>query len=62
MLNQLLALIKREPAVVVTVAAAVLGLAVAFGVPLSPDRIAAITAVLTVVAGIIVRSQVTPTP
>jgi len=62
MLDKLLALIKREPAVVVTVAAAVLGLAVAFGVPFSADQKTAIFAALTVVAGIIVRANVTPTP
>lgn len=52
--------IKREPAILVTVAAAILGLATAFGLHLSADQNAAIAAVLTVIAGIIVRANVTP--
>jgi hypothetical protein len=59
-LNSILAFIRREPAVVTTVGAAVLGLAVSFGLPLTLDEKASIDAFLTVIAGVIVRSQVTP--
>ncbi len=59
-MNSILAFIRREPAVVTTVGAAILGLAVSFGLPLSFDQKTAIDAFLTVIAGVIVRSQVTP--
>ncbi len=52
--------IKREPAMIVTVGLAVIELAVSFGLNITDRQTSAITAVLTVVAGAIVRSQVSP--
>ena len=62
MLNQLVALIKREPAMIVTVGLAIVELAVSFGLNITDRQTSAITAILTVVAGVVVRSQVSPTP
>lgn len=53
-------LIRQEPALVVSLASAGLSLAVAFGLPLSVAQKAGIVAVLQIVAGLIVRSRVTP--
>jgi hypothetical protein len=61
-MNGILALIKREPAVVVALIDALLVLGVTFGLHVQPDQTAAIDAVLAVVGGIVVRSQVSPTP
>jgi hypothetical protein len=62
MFNQLLAFVKREPALIVTVGLALVELAVSFGLNITDRQTSAITAVLTVVAGVVVRSQVSPTP
>lgn len=51
--------IRNEP-VLVSLAAALIALAVAFGVGLSADQQAAIMAVVVIVAGLITRSKVTP--
>ena len=58
-------LFSNEPALVMAVIEAVLVLLVAFGVPISNDQKAAViglaSAVLALVGGLVVRSQVTPT-
>jgi uncharacterized membrane protein len=55
---------QTEPALVVAVVVAVLDLLIAFGVPVSADQkvtiVALVTAVLTLVGGWVVRSQVSP--
>lgn len=53
-------LIRQEPALVVSLASAGLSLGVAFGLPISVAQKAGIVAVLQVVAGLIVRSRVSP--
>lgn len=52
---------KKEPAVIVSLVAALLGLAASFGLDLSQEQTAAILAVVTIVAGLVIRGQVTPT-
>ncbi len=56
----MLKLFKTEPAVFVTLFMASVGLLVSFGVPVTDKQQAAVYAVLTILAGIIVRSQVSP--
>lgn len=51
---------SREPAVWISVIGAAITLAVAFGLKLSPDQQTAVDALLTILVGIIIRSQVTP--
>jgi uncharacterized membrane protein len=51
---------NNEPAVIVSLVAAILGLAASFGLNLSADQTAAIMAVVTIVAGLVIRSKVTP--
>lgn len=57
-------LFKTEPAVVTGVVSAVLALLVAFNVPLSEDQgqaiLGATVAILALVQGLVVRSQVAP--
>lgn len=53
-------LIRREPALVVSLASAGLSLGVAFGLPLSVAQKGAIVAVLQIAAGLIVRARVSP--
>jgi len=53
-------LLKTEPAVLISLLTALIGLAVAFGVNLTSGQVGAISAVLTVIGGLFVRSQVTP--
>lgn len=60
-MDAILTLIRREPALVVAIADAVIVLAVSFGLPIDPAQKAAIDALLALVGGAIVRSQVTPT-
>lgn len=55
-----MSLIRSEPALVATVLAGGLTLGAAFGLPLSAAQIAAVGTFLTLVAGLFVRSQVTP--
>jgi hypothetical protein len=58
-------LVKTEPAIVVGFVDALIVLAITFGVPINEDQKAAIdgllAAGLAVVAGIAIRSQVSPT-
>jgi len=51
---------KTEPAVIVSLVAAILSLAVAFGLSLSGEQTAAIVAVVQIVAGLVIRQNVTP--
>lgn len=60
MLKKLLDLIKREPALFISLAAGVLTLLAAFGLNVGDQRQAAIMAVIQLLVGIVVRSQVTP--
>jgi hypothetical protein len=49
---------KEEPTAVVTIINAALNLAIAFGLHLSADQIAAIVAFTTLLSGIVIRTQV----
>lgn len=51
---------KTEPAIIIALAAAVLGLAASFGLPLTQEQTAAVMAVVTILAGLVTRSKVTP--
>ncbi len=51
---------KAEPAVYISLIGAILGLAVAFGLKLTPAQTASIQAVIQIVSGIVTRTQVTP--
>ena len=51
---------SREPAVYIAVVNALLVLGVTFGLPLTSEQKGAIDAVLAAVAGVIIRTQVTP--
>lgn len=52
--------VKREPAIVVTVFLALVELAASFGFNVTDRQTSAITAILTVAAGVLVRANVTP--
>ena len=62
----MLALIRREPALVTGLVLALIGVVSAFGLHISDDQKAAVVAlvgsVLAIVGAVQVRSQVTPTP
>ncbi len=60
MIQKLLALVAREPAVVVSLIDAVLVVGVTFGLHLAPEQTAAVDALLVVLAGVFTRSQVSP--
>lgn len=51
---------KTEPAIIISLVAACLGLAASFGFSLSQEQTAAIMAVVTILAGLVTRSKVTP--
>lgn len=51
---------KTEPAVVVSLVAAILSLAVSFGANLSAEQTGSILAVVQIAAGLLIRSKVTP--
>lgn len=53
--------IKSEPALVSGALQAAIGLAVVFGVPLSPEQTGAILALSAALLAFVVRSKVTPT-
>ncbi len=55
-----MSILNTEPAVVVAFVTALLGLGAAFGLNLSSEQIAAIMAVITILAGFLVRHKVTP--
>jgi hypothetical protein len=52
---------SQEPAAWIAAANAVLILAVSFGLPLTSEQKTAIIAVVTIGAGLLIRTQVTPT-
>jgi hypothetical protein len=52
--------LKTEPAIIVSLVAAILGLAASFGLSLSQEQTAAIMAVVTILAGLVTRSRVSP--
>jgi len=52
--------VKTEPAVIIALVAACLGLAAAFNLPLTQEQTAAVMAVVTILAGLVTRSRVTP--
>lgn len=51
---------RREPAAIIALVSAVIALVVAFGASLSAEQVGAIMAVVTIIAGLVTRSQVTP--
>lgn len=51
---------KTEPAIIISLVAACLGLAASFGLSLTKDQTTAIMAVVTILAGLVTRSRVTP--
>lgn len=53
---------QAEPAVIVSLVTAIIALAVAFGLNLTPEQTGSITAVVTILAGLITRTQVSSTP
>lgn len=53
-------IIKGEPAVVVSLVSAIIALAVSFGLNISAEQTGAIMAVVTILAGLLIRSQVKP--
>ena len=56
-----MSLIRREPAAIAGLVAAVLALLLAFGVKVSTGQEGAISAVVSAVLALFVRSQVSPT-
>ena len=64
-MKSIFTLIRSEPAVITGLVVAVITLVVAFGIPISDDQRSAIVglvgAVLAILGGGVVRSQVTPT-
>ena len=59
-MQSIIARIKAEPVIVTALVAAVLNLAVVFGVPVDDGQKAAILAVVNAVLALFVRSQVSP--
>lgn len=53
---------NAEPAVIVSLVSAIIALVVAFGVDLTQAQIGSIMAVVTILAGLLIRSQVSPSP
>lgn len=51
---------KKEPAMWIALIGTLIGLGVTFGLKITPDQKTAIDAVITVLVGILTRSQVTP--
>lgn len=60
-MDAILERLKNEPALLTTTVAALIGLASAFGLSLTAEQTAAITAVAALVAGFVTRQVVTPT-
>lgn len=52
--------LRREPALIVGLVEALLVLAVAFGLDLTTEQVAAVTGAAVVVGALLTRSQVTP--
>lgn len=55
-------IIKGEPAVIVSLISAIIALGVSFGLSISAEQTGAIMAVVTILAGLLIRTQVTPNP
>ncbi len=53
---------NSEPVVWTHLAGVILGLAVSFGLTLTAEQVAGVMAVVQVVAALVARRQVTPTP
>lgn len=51
---------SREPAAILGFVGAIIGLVIAFGVPLTKEQTGAIMAVVTAGVGLAIRSQVSP--
>lgn len=51
---------RTEPAIIISLVAAVLGLAASFGLSLTADQTAAVMALVTILAGLVTRTKVTP--
>lgn len=60
MLRTALERIKREPAVLLTLVAALIGLGASFGFELTKEQTSAAMALATALVGLLIRSQVTP--
>lgn len=54
-------LLRKEPAMVAGAMVAGLTMGAAFGLPVSTGQVAAVGSFLTIVAALVVRSQVSPT-
>ena len=59
-MRAVLTLFRREPALLLGLASALIALAVAFGLHLTKEQTAAIVALVQVVTAILIRSQVSP--
>lgn len=59
-MSSIIAFLKKEPAAITSIVAAIIALAVSFGLSLSSDQVGAITAIATLLAGFITRASVTP--
>ena len=57
----MLEFIRGEPAIITGAAAALIALAVAFGLELTADQVGALMAVVSIVASVVTRQLVTPT-
>jgi hypothetical protein len=60
-MGAIIARLQDEPVLLTTLVATVIGLLIAFGVPISDDQKTAVLLVVTAIAAIFARSQVTPT-
>lgn len=60
-MSSIIAFFKKEPAAITSIVAAIIALAVSFGLSLSNDQVGAITAIASLLAGFITRATVTPT-
>lgn len=59
-MSSIVAFLKKEPAAITSIVAAIIALAVSFGLSLSNDQVGAITAIASLLAGFITRATVTP--
>jgi len=51
---------KTEPAIIISLVAAIIGLAASFGLSLTKEQTTAVMALVTLLAGLVTRSKVTP--
>lgn len=59
-MKEIIEKLRREPVLIANAVTAVVALAVAFGVPVTPEQRAAIVGLVVVVGSIVARSKVTP--